>query len=271
MISNNIDVSLCVGDIELVSIPYEKLNDLDFPNQLEAITLISINFEDYSSNDNITIEFRFENFKMPYVIIDGGDICYKRLFEFLRETDKTETVLCVVFENFQLSYSCMLKLSGGYARQDPSKPILQNYKNGLLYIYEFMRIDNYYTFTDYTKFPQWRKPRILYFNEDGSIQESFSSISFMKKNINYLDYESFHIDDYLEILYKLTGKYVELDYSVFEFKFKDETLTELDEIMINLYFFFDDYKNNKNLMVSSRDELFTLSFDEKTLIHMQFI
>lgn len=266
---NDINLSLCVGDIELVSIPNQLLESINFPDSLEDIKKVVIDFGDCYVKYDIKIEISF--FSHHNVItINGNDLCYKRLFEFLDEMNPVEQISVAVFESFQFSFSLMQKLSHGFARLTPDKPVIQSYKNGMLDVLEFMMIDYCYTITDYTQFRQWQKPRTLYFNEDRTIKEQYSCICFEDHRRNK-KMENIRVDEYIRIMNALIGQKLKLNYQTYEFEFENYTLNSVDELIIDMYFYFDDYRTNKEITFNNRDYLFHLTHDERTVLQMQVI
>lgn len=266
----DINLSLCVGDVELVSIPSQLLESINFPDSIEDIKMVVIDFGDCYVKCDIKIEVSFFSDIFKSITINGNDLCYKRLFEFLDETDPTEQISRAAFENFQFSHSIMAKIGGGFTRRIPDKPVLRSYKNGIIDCLEFMMIDYHYNVTDYSQFKQWQKPKTLYFNEDGTIKEQYSCICFENRRRNK-QMENIRIDEYIKIMNALIGQNLKLNYQTYEFEFENYTLNSVDELIIDMYFYFDDYKTNKEITFNNRDYLFHLTPDERTVLHMQLI
>jgi len=266
----NIALSLCIGDVELVSIPSQYLEPINFPHSLEDIKNVVINFGDSYVKCDIKIEFSFFSNNLKTITINGNDICYKRLFEFLDETNPTEQISVAGFERFQLSFSLMAQIGGGFTRRIPNKPVVQSYKNGILDVLEFMMIDYHYNVTDYSQFKQWQKPTTLYFNEDGTIKGQYSYIRFENQRRNK-KMEKIQIDEYIKTMNALIGQNLKLNYQTYEFEFENYTLNLVDELIIDMYFYFDDYKINKEITFNNRDYLFHLTPDERIVLQMQVI
>lgn len=263
----HVDISLCAGDIELVAIPGEYLDTLDFPFIYEDISLIQIYFGDSHLNEDIRIEIKLINNVTIDFLLNGNGICYQRLFEFVNES--TERITQAYFRNFQLTDITFYQhLYGNYVRKTPYKPVIQSFDNGSLMFLKFMAIDHNYRNVDYTDLVQWKKPASIYLNENGEVNNLLSYISFIDSSYKN---HAFNLADYTEILFKLINKIIVFNVDIYEFEIENDMLTVLDECMIDIYFFFNDYQRENKIMLDNRDELFTLNDDEKTLLHMQVI
>lgn len=247
------DLSLFAGELELVTIPGEYLDTLKFPYTYEDIETVSILFGDSWITDNIVIEAKLLNSKLPCDFsLNGNNISYTRLFEFIDE-NSDEPITRAYFTNFQLTLSVMFQEDfTGFSRKTPKKPIVRQYLDGSLLMLEFMPIDNHFTYTDYSGFSQWNKPHALYFDENQKIKDSISSIRFAGYQRDKKT-EDFKLDDYKVLLNKLIGHDIRWNHATYELEFDNYIPTALDKYIIDVYFFFNDYKRKQNIMFKNRD------------------
>ena len=262
------DLSLFAGERELVTLPGAYLDTLNFPFMYEDFKVITIVFGDTGMNADIIIEFKFFEHS-PHVdfVVNGNNICYDRLFYFIDES-LDEPITRAKFKDFQLIETLMLQeWLNGFVRKIPEKPVIRCYDNGDLKYLKFMPIDNIYTYTDYSGVSRWNKPYDLYFDDNQQINHRNSSIWF--KDVN-LDTQSdiMSISEYIDVLYRLTGHTVEWNEYTYQFEFYDYELTSLDEIIIDVYFFFDHYEKQFGSMFNDKNALLRATEDEKLLLHM---
>jgi hypothetical protein len=269
------DLSLFAGDIELVTLPGEYLDTLNFPYVYEDFKEITIVFGDTGMKNDIMIEFKlFEQSKHVDFIVNGNNICYERLFNFIDES-ADEPITIAIFKDFQLIEALMFQKGfNGFARRIPKKPVIRCYKNGDLKYLKFMPIDNLYTYTNYSGVARWNKPYTLCFNENEQVKNSDSTVWFKDYKLN-TDTEIMTITEYVEFLHRLTGHTVNWNPYTYEFEFDNYHFTALDETMFNIYVFFEHYEKNLGHLFQDichifkdKNALLKATAEEKALLHM---
>lgn len=269
------DLSLFAGELELVTLPGSYLDTLNFPCMYEDFKEINIVFGDTGMNADITIEFKiFDHSPHVDFVVNGNNICYDRLFNFIDERSD-EPITFALFKNFQLTETLMFQKGfNAYARKTPDKPVIRHYINGHLKGFKFMRIDNLYTYTNYTGVSRWNKPYIIYFNDDEQIKNSKSTMCFQDCMLN-TNTEMMTISEYVEFLHRLTGHTVDWNPYTYEFEFADYHFTSLDETMFDIYVFFEYYEKKLGHIFQDigdvfkdKNNLLKATAEEKALLQM---